>query len=100
MVARIIPVAERALFRMYAATLLEGPPIATPLCMSLVLVLLLHHDTFNSEYPDHRLVTEMRLALVKCNVGEGMFTGWVKLTKQFNVDVNKAGLTLSQVYNL
>lgn len=97
---RIIPLVERASFRMFAATLLEGPPIAPPLRLSLALVLLLHHPAVKAEYPNHRLVLEMNHARVKCAISEVQFNNWITSTEKYNSDANKRGLTLSQVYNL
>lgn len=99
-IARIIPLAERNIFKMYAATLLQGPAMAPALRVSLALVLLLHHEAFVAEYPTHRLAVEMQHALVKCSVSEIQFAKWVQSCKHFNSEANKRGLTLSQVYNL
>lgn len=97
---RIIPLAERMLFKIYASTLLQGPAIDSALQASLVLTLLLHHEEVSLEYPQHRLIIEMRHALTKCNISEAMFAGWIQRTKQFNSEANKSGLTLSQVWIL
>ena len=96
-VARVIPVAERALFKMYAATLLEGPPVEPALRMSLALVLLLHYDSVSDEYPNHRLVLEIQHTASRCSISNAMFSGWVTNTKHFNKESNTCGLTMHQV---
>lgn len=98
--ARIVPLAERVSFKMYAATLLQGPAITPPLRVSLTLVLLLHHESVVAEYPNHRLVIAMKQAAQQCSVPDVQFTRWVLSTKQFNSEANNRGLTLSQVYIL
>lgn len=93
----IIPVAERAYFKMYAAAVLEGPALEPTLRLSLVLVLLLRHEAVCSAYPTHRLVLEMKQAQRKCNIADSMFESWISNTRKYNAEVNNQGLTLHQV---
>lgn len=97
---QIVPLAQRGLFRTYAATLLEGPPIEAKLRVSLALVLLLRYDDVKKRYPHHRLIVEMKAAMLKCNVEENMFNGWITRTQLYNTEANKSGLSLAQVISI
>ncbi len=94
---KIIPLADRHLFRIYADRLLEGPPIQSTLRMSLALVLLLHYNAVQAAYPDHRLIVAMKTAMHHCSIAEGMFNRWIISARLYHNEVNKGGLSLSQV---
>lgn len=98
---KIVPLAERAQFHIFAATLLEGPPLDPKLRVSFALVLLLRYDAVKSSNPGHRLLVEIRGAMIKCRIHESVFNAWVTSSQMFNTEANKSGLSLQQViFNL
>lgn len=94
---KVIPLAERRQFKMYAATLLEGPDIEPTVRLALTMALLLRYEDVKADYPDHRLLIEMKTALQKCNIAEALFLSWITRVKEYNKIANKGCLTLSQV---
>ena len=65
--------------------------------MSLALVLLLHYNAVQAAYPDHRLIVAMKTAMHHCSITEGMFNRWISSARLYHNEVNKGGLSLSQV---